>query len=111
GGDEPVQAVAARGEAQGGEIEPAPIARATGGRAVLSANEAQTFTGFAVEPGWERPRSDPRGVGLGDAPDPVDHGRSNPEAGAHTARDRRARGHVGIGAVVDVEQRSLGALE
>jgi hypothetical protein len=49
--------------------------------------------------------------GLRDADDRLDPRRADAAAGAGTARDRIGRGHEGIGAVVEVEQRSLRALE
>ncbi len=61
--------------------------------------------------GRERPAADARRVGLGDAEDVVQ--QVGPDAGARrgVAGDAVARGDVRIGAVVDVEQRSLRALE
>ncbi len=55
--------------------------------------------------------ADARGVGLGDAPDLVDGGGADAGADAGGAGDRVRRGDEGIGAVVEVEHRRLGALE
>ena len=61
--------------------------------------------------GRKRPRPDPGRVGLHDADDLVDLERADPAAGAGAAGDRVRRGHERVGAVVEVEQRALGALE
>ena len=64
-----------------------------------------------VELGRERAGADAGGVGLGDPPDLVDVLRADAGAGAGAAGHDVGRGHERIGAVVDVEQRALGALE
>ena len=61
--------------------------------------------------GRERARADPRGVGLADAEHVADRARAQPGAGRGLRRHGVRRGDVGIGAVVDVEQRALRALE
>ena len=58
-----------------------------------------------------RPGADPGRVGLHHADDLVDLERPDAAAGAGAARDRVRRGHERIGAVVEVEERALGALE
>ena len=50
-------------------------------------------------------------VGLGDPDHPVDVAGADARAGARSAGDRVRRGHVGIGAVVEVEEGGLRALE
>ncbi len=59
----------------------------------------------------EGPPADARGVGLGDAEHVVDGARPDARAGGRLRRHRVRRGDERIGAVVDVEQRALGALE
>ncbi len=61
--------------------------------------------------GRERPRADARGVGLGDAEDVVQHVGPDARAGGGVAGHAVARRDVRIGAVVDVEQGALSALE
>ena len=61
--------------------------------------------------GRERAAADPGRVGLHDADDPLDAGRPDAGAGRGAAGDRVGRGDERIGAVVDVEQRALAALE
>ena len=64
-----------------------------------------------VELGRERPGADPGRVGLGDPPDLVDVGRPDAGADRRRAGDRVRGGDERIGAVVEVEQGRLGALE
>jgi hypothetical protein len=64
-----------------------------------------------VQFGRERAAADARGVGLGDAEHVVDRVRADAGAGQRAADGGVGRGDVGIGAVVDVEQRALRALE
>jgi hypothetical protein len=61
--------------------------------------------------GRERPLADPRRVGLADAEHIADRARAHAGAGRRLRRHGVGRGDVGIGAVVDVEQRALRALE
>ena len=61
--------------------------------------------------GRERPGADPGDVGLGDADDPVDVAGPDAGAGARAAGHRVRRGDERIGAVVEVEERGLRALE
>ena len=58
----------------------------------------------------ERACSDPGQVGLGHAQHRVDPGRPQAQTGTGAAGDRVAAGDERIGAVVEVEQRALGAL-
>ena len=61
--------------------------------------------------GREGAGPDPGRVGLGDPPDLGDVGRADAGADGRRAGDRVGGGDEGIGAVVEVEQRRLGALE
>ena len=67
--------------------------------------------GLVVELGREGPCADPGRVGLGDPPDLADVARPDPGADTGRSGDRVGGGDEGIGAVVEVEQRSLGAFE
>ena len=61
--------------------------------------------------GRERPFADAGDVGLGDAEHAVDPGRPDADAGGGAGGDRVRGGDERIGAVVEVEQGRLGALE
>ena len=61
--------------------------------------------------GGERPRSDARRVGLDDAEHVVEIARTHAGAGTRGRRDRIRRRYERVGAVVDVEERALGAFE
>ena len=61
--------------------------------------------------GRERPAADARRVGLGDAEHAVDPRGADAGSRADGAGDAVRGRDVGIGAVVDVEERALGALE
>jgi len=73
------------------------------------ADLAQRFAVRGEEFGRERAFADPGGVGLDDAPDVADLLRRDARAGAGAAGDGAAAGDVRISAVVDIEQRGLGA--
>ena len=64
-----------------------------------------------VELGRERAAAHARAIGLGDAQDVVQHARADAGAGGGVAGHAVAGGHVGIGAVVHVQQRALRAFE
>ena len=66
---------------------------------------------LVVELGGEGPRAHAGGVGLGDAPHLVDARGPTPAPTQAAPGDRVRGGDEGIGAVVDVEHRALGALE
>ena len=66
---------------------------------------------LVVELGRERAGADPGGVRLDDADHLGDPGRPDAGADAGAARGRVRRGDERIGAVIDVEQRPLRALE
>ena len=85
------------------------------GRPVVVPNSppacAQRVGQVAVELGRKRARADPRLVGLDHAPHLVDVLGPHAGADARRAGDRVGRGDERIRAVIDVQQRALGALE
>ncbi len=105
------QPVDPRGVLERDEVEPAGPTRAARGGAELAALLAQLLSGLVVELGGERPGADAGGVGLGHAPDLADVLRPDPGAYAGCSGDRVGGGDERVGAVVDVEQGGLGALE
>ena len=109
--DEPREPVHADRVLQRDQVDPAAAARPPGRGAELAAGLAHALADLVVELGRERASTDARAVGLRDAPHLVDRRRSDACAGARCAGDRVRGGHEGIGAVVDVEQRALRALE
>ena len=92
-------------------VEPAAPTWPAGGGPELTASLSQCLTTLVEQLGGERPLTHAGGVGLGDADDPVDAGRSDAGAGTRTAGDRTGRGDVGVGAEVDVQVMGLGPLE
>ena len=84
-------------------------------RPVLTPNSlpraADLLADLVVQFGRERALADPRRIGLADAEHIADRARAHAGAGRGLRRHRVGRGDVGIGAVVDVEQRALRALE
>ena len=106
-----VHAVEADRVAEGDEVHPAGAAPAAGGRPELVAALDDPLAGLVLELGREGAGADPGRVGLGDAPDFGDVGRADAGADRRRAGDRVRRGDEGIGAVVEVEQGRLGALE
>src|SRR5581483_6808275 len=92
-------------------VEPAAAPGAPGGGAELFALAAQSVAFGAVDFGRERAAADPRRVGFRDADHLLDVLRSDARARAGAAGDRARRGHERVSAVIDVEQRPLGALE
>ena len=105
------EAVHPRGVAQRDEVEPAAAALASGRRPVLAAELAHPLLVGALDLGRERALADARHVGLRDADDLVDPRRPDADARGRGGRDRVGRGDERIGAVVEVEQRPLRALE
>ena len=93
------------------DVHPAAAARTAGGGAVFLAAVADALADFVVELGRERAAADARGVGLGDAEHVVDRIGADAGAGERAADGGVGRGDVRIGAVVDVEQRTLRAFE
>ncbi len=106
-----IDAAEPAGVAHGDDIEPAAAARAASDGAVFVAAVAQVLAGGVVLLGGERAAADAGRIGLHDADDAIDvAGRhagaaGNADAGAVAAGDERIR------AVIDVEQRALGAFE
>ena len=92
-------------------VEPAAAAVPAGGDAALAADLAQGLAELVEQLGRERAGADAGRVGLEDADHPVDLRRADAGARARAARGRVGRGDERIGAVVDVEQRALAALE
>ena len=95
------------------EIEPARTPAPARVRAVLLApiDEQRAHLGVECELGGERTAADASCVRLHDAHHALDRARSDAGTGAHAARHGVARGHEGIGAVIEVEVGGLGALE
>ena len=95
------------------EVEPARAAATLGVRAELGAAiDEQVADGIAFEQlGRERPAADTRRVRLHETDDALDRERPDARAGAHAPRDRVARRHERIRAVVEVEVGGLRALE
>ena len=106
-----VEPVDAHAVADGDRVVPAAAPRPAGDRAVLVAAVAQPVAHLAGQLGRQRPLADARRVGLDDAQDAADRPRADAEPGADAADRRVRRGDVGIGAVIDVEQRALRAFE
>ncbi len=102
---------------QAHRIQPAAATRAPGGGtkfvALARHVRADGIVEFiaVVELGGKRPGADARGIGLGDAEDVVEVAGTHAGAGAGAAGGGVRGGHVGVGAVVDIQQGALGALE
>ena len=111
GDDECRHAVDAGRVAQRHEVGPAAAPRAARRGAELAAALAQFLADLVVQFGRERPGPDARRVGLGDAPDLGDVARADTGADTGSTGDGVGRGDEGVGAVVDVQQRGLRALE
>src|SRR5450755_854710 len=92
-------------------VEPATTARAAGIGAELAAALANLPAGLVVLLGWERPLPDPRGVGLANAQDIANRARAHPGSRSRLGRHSVGRRHIGIGAVIDIEQGTLRTLE
>ena len=105
------EAVESHRVAERHEVEPAAAPGAASGGTELAARLAQAVAHLVVELRGEGAGAYPRDVGLGDAPGLVDVLRPHPRADAGRAGDGVGRGDERIGAVVDVEQRALGAFE
>src|SRR5262245_56794359 len=92
-------------------IEPAATARAPRDRAELDPALADQPSRLVLELGRERPLAHPRRICLGDAENIVDGAGPEPRSGRGLSRNRVRRGDERIGAVIDVEQSPLRALE
>ncbi len=111
GDDEVGDPVHALGVAGDDRVVPAAAAGAAGRGAVLVADGAQLLAVVVEELGGERALADARRVRLDHGDDPVHPGRRDPAARAGPARGRVGARDERVGAVVDVEQRGLAALE
>ena len=110
-----------RGVARNDCIEPSAAALAAGGHAVFVTHGAQKLAGFGLFAhtavfgetllSGERAAADARHVRLLDTEHAVDVHRAHARARRRAARAARRGSHIGVGAVVDVEQRALRALE
>ena len=92
-------------------VQPAAAPGPAGGGAELVTGRPQRLGLGLAGLGRERARPDPGHVRLGDAHDPLDPARADPGPGQGPAGHRRGGGDERVGAVVDVEQGRLGALE
>src|SRR5690606_6066398 len=102
-------AVDGHGALERDDVDPAAAARAPRRCAVLGAAIADALADLVVELGGERAAAHARGIGLGDAEHVVDRIGAHARAGQRAADGGVGAGDVGIGAVVDVEQRALRA--
>ena len=115
------EAVDLRGVARDDRVEPAAAALAASGHAVFVAHGAQKLASFCLFAhaavlgeallGGERAAADARYVRLLDTEHAVDVHRAHARARRRAARAARRGGHIGIRAVIDVEQGALRALE
>src|SRR6185437_9710214 len=105
-----IDAVDLCGTLQCNQVDPAAATRAAGAGTELVAFLAQQFAHLVVELGRERSAADARRIGLADAEHVVDVLRTHAGAGQRATDRGVARRDIGIGAVVDVEQRALRAL-
>ena len=92
-------------------VEPARPPASAGVDPVLVTPVDQGLADLVGELRRERSAAHPGDVGLGDPDDLVDVARPDARPGAGAAGDRVGGGHEGIRAVVEVEERGLGALE
>ena len=105
------EAVQPGGVAEHHAVEPSGPPPPPGDRAELASDVDEPVAVGVGQLGGERPGTDAGRVGLGDPDDAVDVAGAEAGAGARPAGGRVGRGDVGIGAVVEVEERRLGALE
>src|SRR4029077_439832 len=92
-------------------VEPAAAPRPAGDDAEFLAALAERPADLVELLGRKRPGADAGGVGLADAEHIADGVGAEAGAGRRLRRDRIRRRDIRISAVVDVEQRALGALE
>src|SRR4029078_11941380 len=92
-------------------VEPAAAPRPAGIGAEFAATLTDPAADRLVLLGRERARADPCRIGLADPEHIADRARAHAAAGRRLRRHRVGRGDVGIGAVVDIEERALRALE
>ena len=106
-----VDAAGPHGLAHQHRVEPAAAPLAPGIDAEFLAAAADLLADLVVQFGRERPLADPGRIGLADPEHIADRARPHAGAGRRLRRHGVGRGDVGIGAVVDIEQRALRALE
>src|SRR5690554_2603003 len=92
-------------------IEPAAATRTSGGGAELVTAGSQALADIVEQLGGESTGADTGGVGLGDTQHVIQVQRADTGTGGGTAGGSVGAGDVGIGTVVDVQQRALGTLE
>ena len=97
--------------AQHHAVEPTRPPASPGDRAELAADVDEAIAVVVGQLGRERAGTDPGRVRLRDPDDTIDVARTEPGAGARPARRRVGGRDVRIGAVVEIEERRLGALE
>ena len=108
---DPVAPVEGAGVTDGHGVEPAAAAGAARRRAELVSLLSEPVAVGTEILARERAVSDAGAVGFGDAGDTADLFGRKPHTGAGAPGDRVGAGDVGVGAVVDVEHRSLGPFE
>src|SRR5437870_3794518 len=92
-------------------VEPTTAARSTRRGAVFVADVADALGGLVEELCRERPFADAAAVRLVDADRPCQSPRTDAGALQQAGDGAMTAGHVRIGAVVEVEQRRMGAFE
>ena len=92
-------------------VVPAAPPRTSGHCTEFLSALAQPVPEFSRQLGWQRSFADAGRVGLRHTQDAVDGPRRNAEAGADAADRGIRRGHVRIGAVIDVKQSCLSAFD
>ena len=106
-----VEAVHLHGVAADHAVEPATAPASAGGGAVFSAAVAKVVIETALQFGRKGTLAHPGGVGLRHADHPVDQGGAHTGTDAGPPRHRVGGGHVGVGAMVEIEQGALGPLK
>ena len=109
--DDARESVETCGIARRDGVEPAAASRTSGHGAELSAAFAQRIARSVEELRGKRSGADAGAVRLRDADDAFDLRRSDAQTRARAARDRMRTRDVRVGAVADVEQRALRALD
>ena len=92
-------------------VEPAAAPASAGGGAVFAAAVTEVVVEAALQFGGKRTLAHPGGVSLRHADHPVDKGGAHAGTDAGPPRHRVGGGHVGVGAVVEIEQGALGPLK
>ena len=108
GDGQAIQAVDLHRIAANHPVKPATAAPTARGGAVLAAAIAKVVREAALQLSGEGPLTDAGGVGLGNSDDAVDQGWANPSANAGTTSHRVGGRHIGIGAVIEIQQGALG---